>query len=102
MEKVFADNKFLTVFEFFMVEILRELLRQLKFESPSILIQPNQEHDSLFQTTWIKKNLFAPTYSRTVTNEKSLHNCLRKAYVWFESINFITFSLLKVSACHLN
>ena len=44
-----------------------------------------------------KKNLFAPTYGRTVTNEKSLINCLRKAYNWLKNMDLIPFSLWKMS-----
>ena len=53
-KNVFAGNKILTVFELFMVEILRELFRQLRSESPRILVQPNQDHDPKFQTRWKK------------------------------------------------
>ena len=42
LEKVFADNKILTVFKLFMVKILRESFRRLKFELPRILIQTNR------------------------------------------------------------
>ena len=77
-----ADNKILTVFELFMVEILKELFRNLRFVSPSILLQQNQENDSMFQLRWLNNNLFAPSYSRTVTNKKAFTNCLRKAYNW--------------------
>ena len=58
-----------------MVEILKELFRKLRSEYPRIL-KPNQNHDPKIHTVW-KKNLFAPAYSRTVTNTKSLINCLR-------------------------
>ena len=51
LEKVVGDSKILTVLDFLLVELLRELFRQLKFESHPILIQPKQEHDSMFQTS---------------------------------------------------
>ena len=60
LEKVFADNKTLTVFELLMVEILKEFFRQLRFESLRILIQPNQENASMFQTRWLKKRTCLP------------------------------------------
>ena len=57
MERVFADNKILTVFELFMVAILGELFRQLRFESTLFLIHLNQENDSMFQRRWLKKKI---------------------------------------------
>ena len=89
LENVLADNKILTVFELFMVEILKELFRQLKSESPRILLQINQNSDPKFQTRWNKRNLYTPTYSRTVTNSKSLTNCLQKAYNWLKNLDLV-------------
>ena len=96
LEKVFADNKTLAEFELFMIEILRELFRQLKFESPRILIQPHRSRFNVPDKV-AKKYLSALTYCRTVTNKKSLTNCLRKAYNWLKNMDLITFSLGKMS-----
>ena len=49
-----------------------------------------------YQTRCQKKNLFAPTYSRTVTNEKSLTNCLPKAYNWLKIWFYSCFTLENV------
>ena len=54
-EEAFADNKTLTVFELFRLGLVRELPPQPRFESPRILIQPNQENDSIFPTRCLKK-----------------------------------------------
>ena len=97
LENVLADNKILTVFELFMVEILKELFRQLKSESPRILLQINQNSDPKFQTRWNKRNLYTPTYSRTVTNSKSLTNCLQKAYNWLKNLDLVPSSPWKMS-----
>ena len=79
-----------------MVEILNKFFRKLKFESPRNLIQPNQENDSMFQTMWLKRDLIAQTYSRTVNNKKSMTKCLRKAYISLKNM-VIPFSLCKMS-----
>ena len=42
LESVFADNKVLTGFEFFLVEILKEFFRQLEYESPRTVLQPSE------------------------------------------------------------
>ena len=65
---MFADNRDLTVFELFLVEILKELFRQLKCESPRTLLQPNENPNPNYQTRLRKKNKFTRVYSRTVTN----------------------------------
>ena len=55
LQNLFAENKHLTVFELFMVELLRELFRQLRSESPLILVQKNLDHDHKFQARWRKR-----------------------------------------------
>ena len=57
LESVFADNKVLTVFELFQVEILKELFRQLKCKSPRTLLQPNENSNPNYQTR-LRKNMF--------------------------------------------
>ena len=57
LENVFADNKVLTVFEFFLVEILKELFRQLKCESPRTVLQPNENPNPNYQTRLGEKNM---------------------------------------------
>ena len=57
---MFADNKVLTVFELFLLEILKELFRQLKCESPRTLLQPNENPNPNYQTRLRKKNVFTP------------------------------------------
>ena len=97
MESVLADNKVLIVFELFMVEILKELFRQLKCESPRTLLQPNENPNPNHQTRLRKKNMFTPAYSRTVTNRKSLTNCLGKAYNWLLNLDLVPCSLWEFS-----
>ena len=97
MESVCADNKVLTVFELFLVEILEELFRQLKCESPRTLLQPNENPYPNYQTRLRKKNMFTPVYSRTVTNKKSLTNCLGKAHNWLLNLDLVPFSLWEMS-----
>ena len=46
---MFADNKVLTVFELVMVELLKELFRQLKCESPRTLLQPSENHNPIIE-----------------------------------------------------
>ena len=66
LESLFADNKVFTVFELFMLEIPKELFRQLKCESPRSLLQPNENPNPNHQTRLRKKNMFTPAYSSTV------------------------------------
>ena len=94
---MFADNKVLTVFELLLVEILEELFCQLKFELPRTLLQPNENPFPNYQTRLRKKNVLTPVYSRTVTNKKSLTNCLGKAYNWLLNLDLVPFSLWEMS-----
>ena len=98
LECVFADNKVLTVFELFLLKMLKELFRQLKCESPRTLLQPNENPNPNYQTRLRKKNMFTPVYSRTVTNKKSLTNCLGKAYNWLLNLDLVPFSLWEMSS----
>ena len=93
MESVFADNKILTAFDFFIVEILEEFCRQLKCESPRTVLQPNENPNPNYQARCRKKNLFTPAYNRTVTNRKSLTNSLGKACNWLLNLDLFPFSL---------
>ena len=97
MESVFADNRDLTAFELFLVEILKELFRQLKCESPRTLLQPNENPNPNYQTRLRKKNMFTPVYSRTVNNKKSLTNRLGKEYNWILNLDLVPFSLWEMS-----
>ena len=97
LEGVFVDNKVLTVSELFQVEILKELFRQLQCKSPRTLLQPNENPNPNYQTRLRKKNMFTPVYSRTVTNKKSLTNCLRKAYNWLLNLDLVPYSLWQMS-----
>ena len=94
---MFADNKVFTVFEIFLVEILKDLFRQLKCKSPRILLQRNENPNPNYQTRLRKKNKFSLVYSKTVTNKKSLTNCLGKAYNWLLNLDLVPFSLWEKS-----
>ena len=61
------------------------------------LLQPNENPNPNYQTTLRKKNMFTPVYSRTVTNKKSLTNCLGKAYNWLLNLDLVPFSLWEMS-----
>ena len=92
LESVIADNEVLTVFELFLVEIPKEFFRQLKCKSPRTLLQPNENPNPNYQTSLRRKNMFTPVYTRTVTNEKFLTNCLGKAYNWLLNLDLVPFS----------
>ena len=52
---MFADNKVLTVFELFQVEIPKEIFRQLKCKSLRTLLQPNENPTPIIKQGCVRR-----------------------------------------------
>ena len=92
------DNKIFTVYELYTLEIVEELLKQLRNESAVQYLEIPNVTDAIMTTRWRAKGLFSTTYSRTVTKRKSLENTLRKTYNWLKWMDLIPNDINKLSS----
>ena len=75
---MFEQNKILTVFQVYVIELFREFFRQLGMGYPLHLFTGDDECSYYMRRS--QQGLIAITYRRTVTEKKSLKNRLRKGY----------------------
>ena len=79
---VSGDHKNLNVFEFFMVEVVQELFKQIRKESSLELSLTFTTGKSINTRRTVKRLLDVP-FSRTIVKQKSLSNTMTRAYNWF-------------------
>ena len=80
LSDILEVNNLYTVFELYIVEVLKKLFKELRGESPLRLLQPNEPSEKFIRNRRASKGLFPPTYNRTVASRKSLSNSFKKAY----------------------
>ena len=83
------ENKVLTVFELYMEELVKELFKQLRNETPQKFFPEKVAEKNKPTTPWSQKGLFSSTYCRTVVKRNSLENTLRKAFNWLKWMNLL-------------
>ena len=76
LSDILEVNNLCTVFELYVVEVLKELFREFRGESPLCLLQPNEPSEQCIKTSSASKGLFPPTNKRTVC-------CIAKIFVEF-------------------
>ena len=85
----------------FIVEVVKEVFKQLRFESPRVYLDKNlATHD--YNTRRKKRGLLPSTQNRLVLKQRSLTNVLRKAYNWLISLNLIPPDLKNFAAEQVN
>ena len=89
---VLREKGFLTVYEFFFAELLKELFRQLWSEAPNTYLPETLKNNSTDKRRRTKR-LLPSIYSRTLTKKKSLANGLRKAYNWLTEMKLLPTNL---------
>ena len=94
--QIFEKNCILTVFELYVMELFREVFKQLKSESP--LFSLDRIDVCHYNTRRKEKGLLPLTFCRTVTRAKSVDNRLRKAYNWLKDHDLIPVDLPKMSS----
>ena len=99
IEQLFEKNNILTVFELYVMEVCRELFKQLKSESP-LCFQDGIDFCQ-YNTRRKEKGLLPLTYCRTVIRAKSVDNRLRKAYNWLKDHDLIPVDLPKMSTAQI-
>ena len=90
-------NKINTVYELFLNEVVSEVFKEMRFDSPLKLLDFEKLPKSNTTTRWNSKGVFAPIVSRTVVKKKCLANSLMKAYNWLTELNLIPPNLLNLS-----
>ena len=98
LRDILLDNKNSTAFKFYTLEIVKELFKQLRNESAVQYLEIPNASDAIMTTRWRAKGLFSTTYSRFVTNWKSLENTLRKTYNWLKWFDWIPNDINKLSS----
>ena len=77
-----------TLFDLYVLEVFKEVFKQIRIESPLHLLQVEKEQTRL-KTRFSEKGLLPTAYCRTVTKQKTIENTLRKAYNWLKVHNLI-------------
>ena len=78
--EILTKEGVLTVFELFLVELIKELFKQIRLESPSQLLDLGNIPENIHATWFRRKQLLASSYCRTTLKCKSLTNSLRVAH----------------------
>ena len=101
MQEILSKNKINTIYELFIKEIVHEVFRELRKDSPLQLL--NLEERLIFQreTRWNSKGLFQPIIARTLKNKKSLTNSLMIAYNWLKTLDLIPSQIETLSETQL-
>ena len=72
-----------------MEELVKELFKQLRTETPQKFFPEKVAEKNKPKTRWSQKGLFSSIYCRTVVKRKSLENTLRKAFNWLKWMNLL-------------
>ena len=87
---VLQQNKILSVFELYLVELIKELLRQFQKKSPTNFLPQLETNGSRSITTRYQRNHFLPlARGRTLIKRKCLQNALCKNYNWLSHFNLL-------------
>ena len=82
-----VESKIVTCLELYIIENMKELLKQLRCEAPTQNIDVLENDSSQYATRWNSKQLFMSKYNWTIVKKKSLENSLRKAHNWLKYMN---------------
>ena len=97
LSHILEVNNMYTVFELCIVEVLKELFKELRGESLMHLLQPNELSEQCIKTRSASKGLFSPTYNRSFASRKSLSNSLKKAYFCLSEMNLLPSNVRQLS-----
>ena len=89
LQKILAVNKINTVYELFLNEVVSEVFKDVRSDTPLKLLDFEKLHKSNTTTRWNSKGVFVPIVSRTVVKKKCIANSLMKAYNWLTGLNLI-------------
>ena len=90
-------RKSFNFYEIFIVEVVKEVFKQLQLESPRVYVDTSLvDHD--YNTRRKQKGLLPFTYNRLVLMQRSLTNVLREAYNWLRLLDLIPPELRNLTA----
>ena len=84
-----------------LVEVVKEVLKQLRFKSSRVFLDTSLGGHE-YNTRRKQKGLLPSTYNRLVLKQRRLTNVLRKAYIWLCLLNLIPPELRNVTAEQVN
>ena len=93
--EILTKYNILNIHELYIIEVLNEVLKQLKSNSPCGNLSTKINHD--YNTRRKAKGLLPATTHRTVMQEKSLKNDLNKCYNWLKANDLIPSNFFKQS-----
>ena len=101
LQDIYTKHKFLNIYEMFIAEVVKEVFKQLRFESPRVYLNNTlATHD--YNTRRKQRGLLPSTHNRLVLKQRSLTNVLRKAYNWLLLLNLIPPDLRNIAAEQIN
>ena len=90
LENILGQNKIFTVFELYLVELVKELFRQLQSQSPTNFLPEMNSIAVKKHVTRSKMKGFLPIIrGRTLMKRKCLQNALCKSYNWLTQLNLL-------------
>ena len=90
-----------TVFDLYVLEVFKEVFKQIRLESPLHFLQVEKEQTKL-KNRFSEKGLLPKAYCRTVTKQKSIEYTLRKAYNWLKVHNLIPIDFAKMTKAQID
>ena len=102
LSEILTKAGVLTVFELFLVDLIKELFKQIRLESPSQLLDLGNIPENIHATMFRRKQLLPSLYYRTTLKRKSLTNSLRIAHHWVMELKLIPMDLNDLPAFNVN
>ena len=96
LQNVYALHNILTIHETYIVELVCELFRQLRGNSPFDFVAGSFIPPDI-NTRRRKRGLLTITYSRTETKRRSLKNSIVKTYNWLKTLDLIPSNIRNLS-----
>ena len=94
---IWYEHKIQTVFEMYISELIKEMFKQIKLESPVQFFTPYICKDSHLPTRGSSRNTIPSKYYRTVVKRKCLENSFRKIYNYLVNLDLIPQNVLKMT-----
>ena len=96
LENVYASHNILTIHETYIAELVCELFRQLRGNSPFDFVAGSFIPPDI-NTRRRKRGLLKITFSRTETKRRSLKNSIVKTYNWLKTLDLIPSNIKNLS-----
>ena len=98
LNNIWYKHKIQTVFEMYISESIKEMLKQIRLESPVQFFTPHTCKESHLPTRGRSRNHIIPSkYYRTVVNRKCFENSFQKIYNYLLNLDLIPQNLLRIT-----